>query len=138
MLHLVAEVVGDLVGNLLLMAADRIRPSRGPTGRLAKAHPRSVVRRVKLASWPGLTRVGASEVWAVVADGEGLSFRDRYDVELLGVSSDDIVSLTIVDEAGGFIRLTRRTGQPIEFWVNGRHGVQPPAREDLAQALGTP
>jgi hypothetical protein len=110
--------VGDLVARVMLSGTTKA--ARGSLDEMARRFARSLVLRAELVTWPGMDREEAATVRFVVANGNGLSFRDAFGLEVLRVEPGADSGLELIDPGGRpFLGLVRSDGELVEFWLEG-------------------
>lgn len=109
------------------------------TDQVIAAHPDETVLRTALLSAESVARRRRGSVVVVTASGDGLSFRDPADREVLRIAAGDILSLELAPH-GRAIRpaVVATLDGPVEFFIGATPDQQVDAIVALRQALGRP
>jgi hypothetical protein len=116
------------------------RAMRADTARVLAAHPDSTAFPTGIVAWPDGDRAARESVVAVVADRNGLSFRDHEDREALLLPADRIMSLELapLERRARFrpLRVTSIDGGTFDFLGPATPDAQVDAVVALREALG--
>ena len=133
-------VVLGLVVLAILLGAVRLRVLMRGIRDVRAAHPGELVIATGLMEAEGWSAAQRVPVIAVVANADGLSFRDRADHEVLMVPSDEILSLELSPlnprSRTRPVRVERLSGGPVAFLAGSTPDEQVEAIIALRSTLG--